>query len=195
MPSLDASTCFLAAGVALAVYVLLRPRRAAAPRPSRRPLGSGRLGKPSDVATAERPSELLHWQVEMHDTASQLKGELDCKLSALQALVILAQRESDRLEGAIRRAEQFDIPVRSGTLSILDQLGEPAQLEDPTALARAATSLHAALPAGVSEPFFGDETDLAVANLAATGLSPKEIAHRLRLPLGEVELRFSLVRR
>ena len=45
----------------------------------------------------------------MHETARELKGELDSKLSALQALVLIARQESQRLEAAIKTAEAMEI--------------------------------------------------------------------------------------
>ena len=36
------------------------------------------------------PVDLLRWQVEMHDTARDVKAEIDTKLLALQSLMIVA---------------------------------------------------------------------------------------------------------
>ena len=64
MPSMDASTCFLIAGFALAIWLLLRRRQDVESTPARRPLTSVRAlpeSKPRD----EGPAELLRWQVEV----------------------------------------------------------------------------------------------------------------------------------
>jgi len=92
------------AGVALLVVILLRRwnryygrrRRGkkdvsglvTIPRPSDRPQRS--------LSTA--PAEFLQWQVELHDTARDLKAELDSKMIALQILIQSASQEAARLE-------------------------------------------------------------------------------------------------
>jgi DNA-binding NarL/FixJ family response regulator len=198
----NASTLLIAIGLGIAVYLLLRRRsdsassseREASPKVHR--IGSERVAQqPLDDA----PPELLRWQIEMHDTARELKGQLDCKLSALQALVALARRESDRLEAALHRAEQLDLPATASadappprhTLAQLEALADSAALADPTALAAAARLSD--LPGGVEDNLFdSNRRSIDLARLADQGLSPAEIAHRLSLPLGEVELLLSL---
>jgi hypothetical protein len=193
MLSQHASTYLLIAAIALAIYVLLRRRPLPSSPPAPRPFTSVRsLAEPPSVE-AERPLELLRWQVEMHDTAKQLKAELDSKLSALQALVIMAKRESERLEMAIRKAESLDLPEATDSLARLERLGEPSALEDPHALCNAAARL--AGESAIPDPFEDEQTELALANLAAKGLSAQEIARRLNLPMGEVELRLNLLPR
>ncbi len=54
---------------------------------------------------SDAPPDILRWQVEMHETARDLKGELDTKISALQVLIRMAQQESERLERLIEAAE------------------------------------------------------------------------------------------
>jgi hypothetical protein len=191
MLSQHASTYLIISAFALAIYVLLRRRRPLESewKPRRfesiRPLAEGKDDR------AEKPLELLRWQVEMHDTARELKAELDSKLSALQALVIMAKRESERLETAIRKAESLDLPHPSDSLALLERLGEPMALEDAHALGDAAARL--AGDSAIPDPFAGEQTELALSNLAAKGYSAQEIARRLNLPLGEVELRLNLL--
>jgi hypothetical protein len=193
-----ASSLLIVAGLAVAVYLLTRRKYAvgwvesasadADPRGSVHP-SSFRL-HPSSSDNA--PPELLRWQIEMHDTARELKGQLDCKLSALQALVALARRESDRLEAAILRAEQLDISAPQGTLAQLQNLADPASLADPTALATAAGYLSPLPGCTDSDLFAANRRLLELSRLADQGLSPAEISHLLSLPLGEVELLLSL---
>ena len=59
----------------------------------------------------DAPPEVLRWQVEMHETARELKAELDTKIAILQRLTIDAKRESDRLEAIIEKAERTGVSV------------------------------------------------------------------------------------
>ena len=52
----------------------------------------------------DAPDELLRWNVEMHEIARTLKGELDSKIRVLNALVLQSRREADRLERLIEQA-------------------------------------------------------------------------------------------
>lgn len=49
-------------------------------------------------ALADAPAEVLRWQVEMHETARDLKAELDTKMRALQVLIRDADEKIARLE-------------------------------------------------------------------------------------------------
>ncbi len=180
------STILLTAGVALAALVFLRAswRRRAAPNSSSTTTGDERL--------AEAPPELLRWQVEMHETARDLKAELDSKLSALQALVALARHERILLESSIARAEGEEVEIPSSTLAAIESLGDPAAVDDPRRLAEVVAQV--ALP-GEKIPanlFVRDRESLQVGRLADQGLSSASIAEHLHLPIGEVELLLSL---
>jgi len=190
----NASTLLIAIGLGIAVYLLLRRRPNSASSSERyasskvHRIGAERVA-PQPLADA--PSELLRWQIEMHDTARELKGQLDCKLSALQTLVALARRESDRLEAAIRRAERLNLEIPRDTLARIENLADPSALADATVLASTSASL-ANFP-GIEENLFdSNRRSIELARLADQGLSPADIAHRLSLPLGEVELLLSL---
>jgi hypothetical protein len=180
----------MCAGVALAALVLLRAARRrpgviAATLPAA--AGSGR-----DGALAGAPPELLRWQVEMHETARDLKAELDSKLAAMQALIALARRERGLLADAIARAEGGQVDVPQDTLAAIESLGDPAALDDAERLALVASQIRL-LPGGTHGDLFErDRHALAAGRLADQGLSPASIAQHLQLPLGEVELLLSL---
>ena len=76
----------------------------------------------------DAPPEILRWQVEMHETARDLKGELDSKMGALQALVRIAQEESERLEAAIDRAERLGLSECRHTLAEIERLWRKTRL-------------------------------------------------------------------
>jgi hypothetical protein len=54
----------------------------------------------------DAPAEFTRWQVEMHETARDLKAELDSKIGVLQALVAMARKETQRLESLMHEARE-----------------------------------------------------------------------------------------
>lgn len=58
------------------------------------------------AASFEAPSDFLRWQVEMHETARDVKAEIDTKLLALQSLMVLANEHCQRLEVMLAKAEK-----------------------------------------------------------------------------------------
>ncbi len=88
-----------AAGMALATVILMR-RLWRRPRHSRQVLP---LARPTrDRPAADLSQEVLRWQVEMHELARDLKGELDSKIRVFDALVREAREERQKLEALLR---------------------------------------------------------------------------------------------
>jgi hypothetical protein len=52
-------------------------------------------------------TDVMRGQVQLHDMARELMGQLDSKMSALQALIRLANEAAARLEAAADRAERL----------------------------------------------------------------------------------------
>jgi hypothetical protein len=127
----------------------------------------------------------------MHETARDLKAELDSKLSALAALVALARHERALLEATIVRRQGEGTAAPTSTLAAIERLGDAAALEDSRMLGQVAAQFSPPddIPADL---FQRDRKSLSVARLADQGLSPASIAECLSLPLGEVELLLSL---
>lgn len=196
----NASSILMLAGIVLAIFFLMRGsaagwmrsrRNANDPKEIERMLGS----RSRDSALADAPAEVLRWQVEMHETARDLKAEIDSKLSALQALVVLARQEAERLEAAIRRAADGGIggdDAPRDTLAAIERLADPAALDDPDKLAEVAAQCPSHASATAADPFHDNERTIAIARLADRGHSSVEIARRLGRPLGEVELLLGL---
>jgi hypothetical protein len=72
---------------------------------------AGRPAVPKPIHSSElidAPPEVVRWQVAMHDTARELKAELDSKMSALQALIQMAREERERLEAVLRRIAETE---------------------------------------------------------------------------------------
>jgi hypothetical protein len=107
------TSLLMVGGIALASWLLLRGSRArwaksqkasVAPDEVRRSLAEVDRSK----ALKDAPPEVLRWQVEMHETARDLKAEIDSKYAALSALTRLAKEEADRLENLLKRLEGKD---------------------------------------------------------------------------------------
>jgi len=157
----------LAAGIALLAFVLLRRsmrhyRRTRSQQPV---VSAVERTKPSS-ALLDAPHEVLRWQVEMHDTARDLKAELDSKISALQALLLLAQEERQRLEEVLDRSQR-----RPQNGASYGKLPASAAIEPPS---------------GPVMP--GSEQQRAdIYALSDQGDTPQQIAEQLAVPVGEVE--------
>src|SRR5436189_1601645 len=141
MLSSDASAILMLAGAALAVYIVLRRSSGAGSAVRPGAIKSLLADRAQQASSAEAPIEVLRWQVEMHDTARELKGELDSKLSALQALVLMARQESQRLEAAIKKAESLELAAPRDTLAAIEGLADPEALSSASALAEVAAQV------------------------------------------------------
>lgn len=184
------TTILMAAGVALAAFVLLRAswRRRISPRANPPSLAESSR----DRALSDAPPALLRWQVEMHETARDLKAELDSKLSALQTLVAMARQERALLEATLSRLQEADRERPRSTLTVIEELGDPAALDDPERLAEVAARVSTLADEVPRDLFDRDRQSLAVSRLADQGVPPTSIAEHLHLPLGDVELLLSL---
>ena len=156
------------AGLALLLLILLRR--------SYRHYGSRRSSKGSERFMAEvprpkrenrslstAPADVLSWHVEMHETARELKAELDSKMRVLQLLIAQARQETERLEQIIANSDT------------------PKYCSNPPPL----QERESRLPGSAR-----DQTE--VFSLADQGLSASEIAEQLGTPVGEIELILSL---
>jgi hypothetical protein len=54
----------------------------------------------------DAPVEIGRWEVQMHETARNLMGELNTKIAIVEQLVRDANQAAERLERAIERAEK-----------------------------------------------------------------------------------------
>ena len=179
----DFSSFLLVAGIGLLCYLLLRRswgrlgRSRQQQTELQRPAAAGGHRRSS---LSDSPSEVVRWQVELYETARDIKAEIDTKLAALQAMTIAARQECDRLELLIARAQRLNGPVDS--LAAIEDLADPAAMSDPSRLQQVVDRLPPpSRPVGPSQR-------RAIQQLSASGLAPAAIAERLGLPVGEVEL-------
>jgi hypothetical protein len=119
-----------------------------------------------DLALADAPPDVNRWQVEMHDLARDLKGEIDTRVAILQVLLRQADEAAARLRGL--------------------GFGES---QDPLAALERWQADAAPPPNNGSA-----QHPLAakILQLADEGLSPADIAEKTGLPLGDVEIALSL---
>jgi hypothetical protein len=191
-----ASLVFLGALMVVIAFLLLRSQRYFARQEQMA------MPAPEDVEsrapTSRKPahhlgtsSELVQWEVEMHDMARDLSGQLDSKMSVLEHLIRDADRAAARLEAALAAMQQAGVAPsapRPPTHEV-DRL-EPA--EPPARPADQADALKTAGP--VNEPPRAAERPPAdrryeeIYMLADYGFAPAEIAHRVSMPIGEIQL-------
>lgn len=66
---------------------------------------SRKLDSRGDGALRDAPKEVLRWQVEMTETARDLKAELDSKISLLNATVRLADSRIAEMKSLLEKVE------------------------------------------------------------------------------------------
>jgi DNA-binding NarL/FixJ family response regulator len=114
--------------------------------------------------------------------------ELDSKMSELRVLIHAARQEAERLEAAIETANAVALPVAGDTLAAIEGLADPAALADDAAIARVVERTPQMHPGALSDLFEQNQKTIKVARLVDEGHSTAEIARRLHMPIGEVEL-------
>jgi DNA-binding NarL/FixJ family response regulator len=187
----DMSTVMLALGLALLVTILLRRSYRYFGRVSRRQTPAIEHVPRPRASTRERlddaPKDVVRWQVEMHETARDLKAELDTKISVLRQLVLMATEQQEKLEQSIIRAQELGLDRnRDRPASIAGASEQSASLYK-----RQPTSDDSSLSFGSTAEQFTDRQK-HVGRLAREGCSSDEIAQQLGLSLGDVELLLSL---
>lgn len=129
---------------------------------------------PQPASGGDIPAHYQRWETMMHQTARDLSGQLDSKMSALQSLVREAHSAAARLEAALAAAQR--VPPAA----------EPPSPTAPPATSPAPARDSNALPAG-ADPRYDQ-----IYTLADYGFDPSEIAHRVGSSRGEIELILSL---
>ena len=102
----------MVAGLVVVIWLLMRRSERYFGRRTGSDDFSPRRQRPTDKdhrPLSDAPPELLRWQVEMHETARDLKAELDSKMGVLQQLNLLAMEQVQRLELAVARAGQIEL--------------------------------------------------------------------------------------
>ena len=170
------------------------------PQASRPRLGGGpTANKTTSGRHLDATPEMERWEVDMHETARELKAQLDSKMSALQALIAEANRVANRLETAVKNKDNTDDTppsnrIRSGGSPLFNPENGNLPKEEnkrsslPTTQAEALHPAQAATASRKSPQYRQTE----IYTLADHGLNDSAIAQRLGMPIGEVELILSL---
>jgi hypothetical protein len=160
------------------------------------------------------------WEAEVHQIGRHIIGQIDCKMAALQAMTLNANRTANRLEMLVEHLEQIarqqiewqqqqtdESPTVIPTAELMSEAvplaGMLKELTDdlqgirntirqstsfseqpgPTTILRLPDSQEITPANRVAENLRGE-----VEMLANYGLAPEEIARRLNISLGEVDL-------
>jgi hypothetical protein len=178
-------TFFLIVMIMAAGYLFLRSQRYFARQKNGAASAVGPAVPPERPYTAV-PQDLTRWEVEMHDTARQLSGQLDGKLAALGHLIREADRVAARLEAALS-ATRSAAPATTEEPS-----GNQARaLETAGASEEPAQSPAAGSPSATPRPP-ADRRYEEIYLLADYGFDAAEIGRRVGMPVGEIQLILSL---
>jgi hypothetical protein len=195
MPSLfeeGASTLLLLGGMALVIGYLLmryhlytrRQPRADAPRSFAKPDPKPRdydPGKPDDVA---------RWEVHMHDTARELAAMLDSKMAALQELIREADAANQRLKTTLAAEEKAASQIPFSAIG--SDVAQGAEPKPKSSGGGVGFNPFRSKPKPPEEdqpqPQSMEARFEQICELADRGSSADEIASRVGVPVGEVQL-------
>ena len=156
-------------------------KRAAAKPPQPRMQARSRQSDSEPLLDA--PPSVLQWQVEMHELTRELKAEIDSKMIALQLLTRQAGEQAERLETAVRRAENWP-GLPADPLEAIAELGHPSEIPE--------LDIPPANAAGSAVSPLGHQETRAVHSLNDAGHSVEAIAEKLGAAVGDVEWVLSL---
>lgn len=181
------SQLLVVAAMAIMVAVLLLRSHRFGPRRGQARSAIARTRRPQPEhteASAHPPAELVRWEVEMHELARGLSGQLDSKMSALECLIQEADRAAARLEKALGGEGDG---VGRKTHSPSAGGAEPLPADQAEKLKTAgSTERRPDVPRDPQAESGRRHEQIYV--LSDYGLEPAEIAQRVGSPVGEVEL-------
>jgi hypothetical protein len=183
----------LGAVVLLVGMMLLRLQRYYGRRPS-----STSPVSPSPAPRHPSPvtREMAELEVQMHDLAREMSGQLTSKMAALEHLIRDADRAAARLEAALTASRQKETPAPAlGGTGILPVFPTcTGETPVPPGVPPPASQADALKPAAdrFAERPSRQRRHEEVYTLADYGYDAAEIAQRVGTPVGEIELILSL---
>jgi hypothetical protein len=110
---------FIAALIVVTWMLMMRSHRYLARQRAKEPENWDTKPAPkTPAAYGELPETIARWEVEMHESTRQMSAQMDCKMSALQALIADADRAASRLEAAISGKPQLSPPQATESLKL-----------------------------------------------------------------------------
>ncbi len=188
-------TAMFLLGMVMLITILLRRyyRHFGKRRQDDRPLVNTARCKPDrQQPLIDAPPNILRWQVEMHETARDLKAELDTKMLALQQLIAIAQDQAGRLEEAVAEARRLGISSCRDTLDELERVVRQEAGELDSSSAGGLGNLPKLPEPAASAGVVSEVTRQEICDLAAAGLDAAAIADQTGHPAGDVEMVLSL---
>jgi hypothetical protein len=132
---------------------------------------------------------ILRWRQAAERRQTEHERQLQAQLDDLQTQLTVLTQQLASLRQQPTSASRF---INPDSLTQIEQLSDPQALTDTQALQTVVEQL-ASLPTGVTSDLFeADRKILAISRLIEHGHPLPEVARRLSLPLGEVELLSSL---
>jgi hypothetical protein len=161
--------------------------------------GSPTANKTTSGRHLDAAPEMERWEVDMRETARELKAQLDSKMSALQALIAAGDRAASRLEAALKNEDNTDNTprsnrIRSGGSPLFNPENGALPKEEKKRSALPTTQAEAlrSAPVTTASRASPQHRQTEIYTLADRGLNNSAIAQRLSMPIGEVELILSL---
>jgi hypothetical protein len=141
---------------------------------------------PARPSYEPRPDSVAQWEVEMHDFAREISGQLDSKMSGLAQLIRESDRAAARLEAAVAASERRGVVLRPDTVP-------PAPADATATPETAPVPEPSSAPAEPLKPETSpDHRYDEIYMLADYGFDTNEIAQRVTMPAGEIQLILSL---
>jgi hypothetical protein len=185
LAELDRPQLMMLAGLVMLGWVLIRRsigRRKQSHREgsdTERVLRGLRQPKETAVPLCDAPRDTQRWQVALFDLQRELKAELDTRISVVQTLIRQVDERIDKLQAASAALEK----ARDGEAEACGSVenSDPAAPESPHS--------------GTEDRGYGHDRCRAVEALAREGMTSQEIAGRVGLPVGEVEILLGTAKR
>lgn len=128
----------------------------------------------TDLTLLDAPASYGRWHAEMNDIARSVEAEIESKLRRLQATIRLADETSERLERAIVESRQILANEDSSSLRS-SEVQTKSESDDSSS-------------DGMEHLPAANSIENQINALARANTSAQEIANRLGLALGDVEL-------
>jgi len=127
----------------------------------------------------DAPPNVARWEIEMHDLARDLQGQLDSKIVILNQLIRTADAQIARLEQALQLPGQERPPSASWAATSASHASSDGITTADSAVA-------------APKPVAPSAQQSEIYSLADAGYNSAAIAQRIGTPQGEVELVLSL---